>query len=131
LELKLVPIIRSSLVAREDMKERIFYFLILFFVSRAGATELYEYNVSTRAHGMGGVYAPFPDETDAIFVNPAYLSQVHEIGWDLANAQAGISIVIGRFRNQLLLFLVWKKSLGRRQWAVFCGISIFWLCYLR
>jgi hypothetical protein len=73
------------------MKERIFYFLILFFVSRAGATELYEYNVSTRAHGMGGVYAPFPDETDAIFVNPAYLSQVHEIGWDLANAQAGIN----------------------------------------
>ncbi len=73
------------------MTGKIVFFLLLIFVFRASATEVFEYNIPTRARGMGGVYAAFPSETDAIFVNPAALSEVEEIGWDIVNLQVGFN----------------------------------------
>ena len=73
------------------MKKKIIFLLLLIFVFRANATEIFEYNIPTRARGMGGVYAAFPSETDALFVNPAALSEVQKLSWDFANVQVGFN----------------------------------------
>ena len=86
-----MPTTLLSRVVREDMKRNIIFLLLLTFVFSAEAAELFEYNIPTRARGMGGVYTPYPSETDAIFVNPAALSEVQKIDWDIVNVQVGFN----------------------------------------
>ena len=79
----------SQHVARKDMKRRSLFFLLLTFVFRAQAGELFGYNISPRAHGMGGVTSLFPRPTEATFVNPAALSKVEQLGWEIADVSGG------------------------------------------
>lgn len=79
------------IVVREAMLKKIIFFALIIFYTSAKAAEMFEYNIPTRARGMGGVYSPFPSDTDAIFVNPAALSEVGKLGWEIANIQAGVN----------------------------------------
>ncbi len=73
------------------MKRNFVLFLILILSFKAWSAELYEYNVTTRAHGMGGVYTPFPDASNAMWVNPAYLAYVEGIHWEFTNLHVGLN----------------------------------------
>ena len=67
------------------------YFILTFVAGAyASAQELFEYNQSVRALGMGG--ARVLDETDAtmIYWNPAALSQISGIRWNLFNVNLGV-----------------------------------------
>jgi hypothetical protein len=73
------------------MKRILGFFFLILVTFEARARELYEYNVPIRARGMGGVSTPFPRATHALFTNPAYLCNVDEIGWEIANLGIGLN----------------------------------------
>lgn len=75
-----------------------FSFLILFcvivvenFSTFAQATEIYETVYTIRALGMGGVLAPYVNDGNALFANPAGLSKVKGINWELLDLNAGLN----------------------------------------
>ncbi len=57
----------------------------------AMAQEIFEYNRSLRALGMGNVYSVFVRDVDAPTVNPAALAFTESISWELVNANFGIN----------------------------------------
>ncbi len=59
--------------------------LIFFFASTAGAQQMYETARSLRSLGMGGMYIPIVNDTDALFYNPAALGKVKGFNFLLAN----------------------------------------------
>jgi hypothetical protein len=73
------------------MVKFLFVFILAFFAGAtvASAQELFEYNQSARALGMGGVRVI--DETDStmMYWNPANLSQIAGFRWDLVNVGVG------------------------------------------
>lgn len=73
------------------MKKVLALFLLMLLSREVLARELFEYNISLRARGMGGAYTAYPEETDAIFVNAASLAYVREISWEVFNVGAGIN----------------------------------------
>lgn len=70
---------------------RTLFFVFLVARASALATELIEINQSIRSNGMGGVQVPFPSSTDAMFVNPAALSDVSGMHWEIVNLGMGIN----------------------------------------
>lgn len=68
---------------------KILFVFILMFVSVPWATELRQFGENTKSTGMGGVRVPQPNRAFTFLTNPAYLSQVKGINWDLF--QLGLS----------------------------------------
>lgn len=66
---------------------------ILMFLSglSARAEQLFEYQRPIRALGMGGVFLPFVDENNAVLWNPAVLSTVDQISWQLFEFGTGLN----------------------------------------
>lgn len=64
------------------MKKGIFI-LILILSSFVQAKELRQFGETVRSNGMGGVHFPEPNKAYQFLSNPAYLSQVKGINWDL------------------------------------------------
>ncbi|MEK6773310.1 MAG: hypothetical protein AABY64_05185 [Bdellovibrionota bacterium] len=69
-----------------------FIFMIFFLAAQQSrADEVFEYNRSIRALGMGNVYSVFVRDVDATTVNPAALAFVSAITWELIDATFGIN----------------------------------------
>lgn len=60
-------------------------------MSESKAGEIFEYNRSIRAWGMGAVQIPFVEDTDAVTTNPAALGFVSAVSWQVLNAGFGIN----------------------------------------
>lgn len=73
------------------MKCKVVLTLLLMFPFFCFGAEFVETNLPIRAKGMGGVYIPFPKDTEAVFVNPAYLAFIDSVGWEIATAGLGIN----------------------------------------
>ncbi len=57
----------------------------------AEAKELFEMNVPTRAWGMGGVYTVFPENSQVVMYNPAYLGILNGLHWEVFGLSAGLN----------------------------------------
>ncbi|MBX2987477.1 MAG: hypothetical protein KF802_06240 [Bdellovibrionaceae bacterium] len=55
----------------------------------ARAAELFEFQRPVRALGMGGVYLPFVEDTDAVIWNPAVLGDNSALSWEVFNVGLG------------------------------------------
>lgn len=66
-------------------------FLLLIFSQTATAQQVYETARSVRSLGMGGMYIPIVNDTDALFYNPAALGKVKGFNFLLANVGVGIN----------------------------------------
>lgn len=72
------------------MKKVLFSFFILVQIKALGV-EVDNYNVPVRALGMGGVYIPFVNDTDAPLINPAALAYTSSVSWQIANIFVGLN----------------------------------------
>ncbi len=68
---------------------RILMFLFLTMSTLCYGRGIYEYHRPVWAMGMGGVYTPFPRETDMPTANAAYLRHVHSMTLELFNLRMG------------------------------------------
>lgn len=71
--------------------KNIFILFILLLSSTAGAQQIYETARSIRSLGMGGMYIPIVNDTDALFYNPAALGKLKGFNFLLANVGIGIN----------------------------------------
>jgi hypothetical protein len=99
------------------MKKLFCYFLILTMTFEAQALELFESNVSVRAHGMGGVQIPFPLASEAVFVNPAALAFVDELSWEIFNAGFGA--------NGIQSYQDWSDAMSTGGYSGMYGKTLF------
>ncbi len=60
-------------------------------MSSSKAAEVFEYNRSIRAWGMGAVQIPFVEDTEAVTNNPAALGFVSAISWEMLSFNAGLN----------------------------------------
>lgn len=67
------------------------FILVVFWGFNSNSQEIYSNHPSIRANGMGGVAVPFPSATEAIFVNPAALSDVSGMHWTVFDLNGGIN----------------------------------------
>lgn len=64
-------------------------FLFLSMSLQVSASEISETHGNVRALGMGGIWMSIVDDQDALFVNPAALSKVQGINWQMLNFEVG------------------------------------------
>lgn len=64
-------------------------FLILISCAAAKAAEMVESNQAIRSLGMGGVYITVVKDTDVLFYNPAALTKIEGLNWQLFNIGVG------------------------------------------
>ncbi len=63
----------------------------LLIGSTAWAAEIPEYNNNVRALGMGNAFAPFVNDKDSLFLNPAGLGKVKGINITVMDPQIGVN----------------------------------------
>ncbi len=112
---------------------------IAFCSFRAGAADLFDMNVPTRAQGMGGLYSVFPENSQVVMVNPALLGFVSGINWEVVGLSAAVNGVdavndfkdlgnlegVGAF-NSLYGKNLWLGANGRTSLALpYFGIAAF------
>lgn len=71
-----------------NLRILIFFILVPF---RAFAGEVIETHGDVRSHGMGGIWMSVVNNRDAIFVNPAALSKIGGIDWQVVNTEIGLN----------------------------------------
>ena len=112
---------------------------------RAFAGGVFEYQRPIWSMGMGGVYTPFPRESDMPTANPAYLRYVKSMNLELLNFTVGAPGMnaIAEFQNlppmnslaDLNAYMgktIWTGSEGRVSFvAPYFGISVYDNFYLR
>jgi hypothetical protein len=64
---------------------------LLLAVSSARASEVYETFTNVRSLGMGGIYMSIVNNANAVFYNPAALSKVHGLDWQMMGLNAGVN----------------------------------------
>lgn len=68
------------------------FMIFLFLISiQTRAAEVLETHRSIRSAGMGGVYMSIVNDSEAVFVNPAALSKLSGLHWQVMNVEAGVN----------------------------------------
>jgi hypothetical protein len=65
--------------------------LLSFLVSFAQASEVINTHNNVRALGMGGIWMSVVTDHDALFVNPAALTKIKGLDWQVLNAEFGVN----------------------------------------
>jgi hypothetical protein len=75
------------------MKQKFFIFFLAIFLAFSApqvfASEVTESHGNIRSLGMGGIWMSYVNDQDALFVNPAALSQVKGLNWQVLNVEVG------------------------------------------
>ena len=70
---------------------RIIFGLLILLQIQASAVEVDNFNLPVRALGMGSVYIPFVNDTDAPLINPAALAFTNAVSWEIAHIYFGLN----------------------------------------